>query len=81
MTGSSYGTDETGKSLNADLEDSALDATKTKAGLNDTQSTYEFDDKSFRASDSFTTSNDDPTAGEGLRPRRVSSADGESYEF
>ncbi|KAE9014912.1 hypothetical protein PR003_g7578 [Phytophthora rubi] len=83
LTGSSYGTDATGNSYSTDLEDSALDATKTKTGLNDTQSTYEFDDKSFRASDSFTTSasDDDPTSGEGLRPRRVSLADGESYEF
>ncbi|KAJ8535097.1 hypothetical protein ON010_g13642 [Phytophthora cinnamomi] len=83
LTGSSYGTGGTGNSYNTGLEDSALDATKAKNGLNDTQSTYEFDDKSFRASGSFTTtaSDDDPTAGEGLRPRRVSSADGESYEF
>ncbi|KAG1686457.1 hypothetical protein DVH05_006596 [Phytophthora capsici] len=94
LTGSSYGTDETGNSYGTEgigtsygshLVDSALhdDATKPDNDLSNTQSTYEFDDKSFRASDSLTTtkSYDDPTAGEGLRPRRVSSADGESYEF
>ncbi|ETI45683.1 hypothetical protein F441_09774 [Phytophthora nicotianae CJ01A1] len=82
LTGSSYGTDVTGNSYNTDLADSALDATKTENDLNNTHSTYDFDDKSFRASNSFATSasDDDPT-GEGLRPRRVSSADGESYEF
>ncbi|KAG3197862.1 hypothetical protein PC128_g6487 [Phytophthora cactorum] len=83
LTGSSYGTDVTGNSYNTHLDDSALDATKTENDLSNTQSTYDFDDKSFRASNSFATSasDDDPTTGEGLRPRRVSSADGESYEF
>ncbi|KAG7380289.1 hypothetical protein PHYPSEUDO_007565 [Phytophthora pseudosyringae] len=83
LTGSSYGTDVTGSSYNTHLADSALDATKTEDDLNNTHSTYDFEDKSFSASDSFTTSASDydPTSGEGLRPRRVSSADGESYEF
>ncbi|GMF18437.1 unnamed protein product [Phytophthora lilii] len=83
LTGSSYGTTVTGNSYNTHLDDSALHANKANTDLSNTQSTYDFDDKSYRASDSFATtkSDDDPTAGEGLRPRRVSSAHGESYEF
>ncbi|GMF31279.1 unnamed protein product [Phytophthora fragariaefolia] len=86
LTGSSYGSGLTGSSYGTDvsttnLDDSTVDATKAKTDLGSTQSTgvYEFDDHSSRASESYP--DDDPTAGEGLRPRRVSSADGESYEF
>ncbi|KAI9987854.1 hypothetical protein PInf_024109 [Phytophthora infestans] len=83
LTGSSYGTDVTGNSYSTNLADLALDVKKEENDLSNTQSTYDFDDKSFRASNSFATSasDDNPTSGEGLRPRRVSSADGESYEF
>jgi hypothetical protein len=82
FTGSSFGTDVVGSSYNSQA-DSALHANEPASDLSNTQSTYEFDDKSFRASGSTaTTASEDPTtAGEGLRPRRVSSADGESYEF
>ncbi|KAL4133366.1 hypothetical protein PRIC2_003684 [Phytophthora ramorum] len=84
ITGNSYGSDMTGNSYNTHLDDSALNGTDTKTDFNNTQSTYDFDDKSYYASDSFatTTSDDDTTkTDEGLRIRRVSSADGESYEF
>ncbi|CAI5742345.1 unnamed protein product [Hyaloperonospora brassicae] len=89
LSGSSYGADEPGSSYGAgighglDVTGSAFEATKSDNGLGDTQSTYDFHDKSYCAADSFATtaSDDEPANADGLRPRRVSSADGESYEF
>ncbi|CAH0484307.1 unnamed protein product [Peronospora farinosa] len=81
--GSSYGTGLTGPTLGTEVADSALVATKTENDFNNTHSTYDFDDQSFRASNSFATTalDDELAASKRLRPRRVSSADGESYEF
>ncbi|CAH0481709.1 unnamed protein product [Peronospora belbahrii] len=83
LSGSSYGTDGTGSSYGTNVADSAINATKTENDFNNTQSTYDFHDQSFCASDSYVSiaSDDDPPPSEGIRPRRVSSADGESYEF
>ncbi|CAI5737170.1 unnamed protein product [Peronospora destructor] len=64
-SGSSYGTGLTGLTLGTEVADLALDATKTENDFHNTHSTI----------------NDELAASEGIRPRRISSADGESYEF
>uniref|UniRef100_M4C169 RxLR effector candidate protein n=1 Tax=Hyaloperonospora arabidopsidis (strain Emoy2) TaxID=559515 RepID=M4C169_HYAAE len=89
LSGSSYGAHEPGSSYGVglgngtDVTGSAFQATNLDNGLGDTQSTYDFHDKSYCAADSFATtaSDDDSTDVRALRARRVSSADGESYEF
>ncbi|TDH66680.1 hypothetical protein CCR75_002169 [Bremia lactucae] len=80
LTSSSYGTELTTSTFNAHVADSKQDAIETESDFSNTQSTFEFDDKSFRGSNSFAV-DDDPMTDDSLRPRSVSSADGESYEF
>ncbi|KAL7684635.1 hypothetical protein Plhal304r1_c035g0110031 [Plasmopara halstedii] len=80
---SSYGANLTSYNLNARVTDQKLDATNSKNDFSNTHSTYDFDDKSFRGSNSFalSPSDTDVMTDDDLRSKSVSSADGESYEF
>lgn len=82
LTSSSYDTDLNSHGLHSHVTD-ATNAIKPETNFSNTQSTYDFDDQSFRGSDSFAPSASDTDAmtGDELCSKSVTSADGESYEF